>query len=760
MPAPLKQHAHRVASLNILVLLVLSLLFAGTALASKDDRPQVSQVDQLRAFTKVYGYARFFHPSDEAAEADWEKLAIDGAARILEMKKNESLDQVLLEIFRPVAPTIQIVDADDDDAELPLFDLPSSGGDVVAWQHSGVGVLNDGTYMSVRSNRDNYYGATYVSEITSLTQKIDPSELRGKEIRLSFAARLETPRSVGFPLGWGSGSFYAYLEDGDLGFYESMRGREIIDPEWRRYEIVGIVDEDAAEITLGVTFYFAGSLWLDAFECEVRNPDGIWESVELVNPGFEDVFPPLNGWDHPDGTFRFAVDVNEPFEGEGSALIANEATPCPDRLFEEMLALGEVIDKEIGCDLKVILPLAVPVETTEASASDGGGPGDDDTDSSVAATRIAAVAVGWNLFQHFYTYFDVLDIDWDEELTIALTGALEAQSDHEFFRVLEKLVAGLKDGHINLTGPDPDRNNATLPIRVDWIENQVVVTRSITPEVLPGDVVVEMDGTPAEEILEEAEQYVSASPQRTRYVGVWLFVRGMNHTEAVLTVRRDGEEFQVTLQRTLLYVPTIPRPDSISEISDGIYYVDLSRSPLSEINQVIDELASATGVIFDLRGYPMTLAEAVISHMIDDQVLSAIWNVPLALYPDRENLEWDTSGRWHISPQEPRIQGKIVFMTDVRAISYGESVMGIIEGYELAEIVGRPTAGANGNVNVLHLPGGFLSAWTGMKVLKHDGSQHHLIGILPTVPVELTIEGVRDGRDEDLEKAMEIIQGG
>jgi hypothetical protein len=45
-----------------------------------------------------------------------------------------------------------------------------------------------------------------------------------------------------------------------------------------------------------------------------------------------------------------------------------------------------------------------------------------------------------------------------------------------------------------------------------------------------------------------------------------------------------------------------------------------------------------------------------------------------------------------------------------------------------------------------------------MKVLKHDGSQHHLIGIQPTVPANRTIRGVIEGRDELLEKALEIVK--
>jgi C-terminal processing protease CtpA/Prc len=85
--------------------------------------------------------------------------------------------------------------------------------------------------------------------------------------------------------------------------------------------------------------------------------------------------------------------------------------------------------------------------------------------------------------------------------------------------------------------------------------------------------------------------------------------------------------------------------------------------------------------------------------------------------------------------------------------------LGIIEFYRLAEIVGSRTAGTNGNVNPFTLPGGYRISWTGMKVLKHDGSQHHGIGILPTVSVSRTIAGVTAGRDEVLERAIEIVGG-
>jgi C-terminal processing protease CtpA/Prc len=85
--------------------------------------------------------------------------------------------------------------------------------------------------------------------------------------------------------------------------------------------------------------------------------------------------------------------------------------------------------------------------------------------------------------------------------------------------------------------------------------------------------------------------------------------------------------------------------------------------------------------------------------------------------------------------------------------------MGIIDHYNLATTVGEPTAGCNGNVNQINLPCGYTVRWTGMKVLKHDGSQLHLKGFEPDYPVNKTIQAIREGRDEYLEKALEIARG-
>ena len=111
-----------------------------------------------------------------------------------------------------------------------------------------------------------------------------------------------------------------------------------------------------------------------------------------------------------------------------------------------------------------------------------------------------------------------------------------------------------------------------------------------------------------------------------------------------------------------------------------------------------------------------------------------------------------------MEPLKPLLTAKIIFIIDGRAVSYAESYMGFIEHYKLATIVGQPTAGTNGNLNSFMLPGGYYVTFTGMRVVKHDGSQHHGVGIIPNIRVERTIKGVREGKDEYLEKALELAE--
>lgn len=436
------------------------------------------------------------------------------------------------------------------------------------------------------------------------------------------------------------------------------------------------------------------------------------------------------------------------------------AAALPDSAPDPRRAL--VVD--LGAGVSAVLPLALyadaagtlPRAATAPPAPPASIPTGDDR-----GTRLAAVALGWNVLQHFYPYFDVVQADWPAELPRALRSAATDAGECSFLRTLRRMVAGLHDGHGGVGHPcEGGRRQA--PVVVEAVEGRptVVGVDSSAAGVRLGDVLLRIDGMPADSLVADAEAQASAATPQYRRAYVYpRLLRGRDSLVAVTVQRPDGDTATVTLRRLPLQAPPPMerRPEPVAQLRPGIWYVDLDRVTTAQFRAALPDLERAAGIVFDLRGYPDGLDPLMFfSHLLRDSATSAQWVIPVTTRPDRADTRWDRRAGWSLGPAAPYLAAPRVFITDGRAISFAESVMGIVEAYRMGEIVGEATAGTNGNVNPLPLPGGYSVGWTGMRVLKHDGSRHHGVGIAPTVPVQRTRAGVAAGRDELLERALEV----
>ncbi|HYK03219.1 MAG TPA: S41 family peptidase [Thermoanaerobaculia bacterium] len=97
-------------------------------------------------------------------------------------------------------------------------------------------------------------------------------------------------------------------------------------------------------------------------------------------------------------------------------------------------------------------------------------------------------------------------------------------------------------------------------------------------------------------------------------------------------------------------------------------------------------------------------------------------------------------------------------LIDERAISQSEHTGLVFEAIANTTFIGSPTAGANGNITRAVLPGSIYLTFTGMDVRHIDGRQLQRVGLVPHVPVPRTIEALAAGRDEVLEKALELAR--
>jgi C-terminal processing protease CtpA/Prc len=388
--------------------------------------------------------------------------------------------------------------------------------------------------------------------------------------------------------------------------------------------------------------------------------------------------------------------------------------------------------------------------------------------------RLAAVVIAWNVLQHFYPYFDVVPTDWPQALTTALTSAATDKNAVEFLSTLRRMMAALHDGHGRVTMEGGTA--VASPVGWDWVEGRLIITDVADAHgqaIERGDAVVAIDGKPVSEALREAEAGISsATPQ-------WLLARalgtGLHYDQALgaigegpksepLTLelepfRQPGARRKVTLERQVSHPVVEPRPEPIAEVKPGILYLDLTRISDDGWQAALPRMEAASGLILDMRGYPgRGLGVDFLRYLSEAPMKSAPMYVPLVTTPDHHDANFDGSAEWTLDPLKPHLKARKIFLTNGRAISFSETIMAIVEHYRLGEIVGGPTAGTNGNTNVFTVPGGYRITWTGMKVLKHDGSRHHGVGIAPTLPVSRTQAGVAAARDEVLERGLEMLK--
>ncbi|MFL6193238.1 MAG: S41 family peptidase [Thermoanaerobaculia bacterium] len=431
------------------------------------------------------------------------------------------------------------------------------------------------------------------------------------------------------------------------------------------------------------------------------------------------------------------------------------------------------IEVSLGRGVRALLPLTVykdalgSIPHTSAPAPAPDKPAGWTASGNDRTTRLADVALAWTVLQHFYPYFNVVQADWPAELPAALRTAAEDVDARAFVETLRRLMAAIDDGHARVTHSSWDLNYQ-LPLVWVWLDNQLVITWADpagAPGLGAGDVVLTLNGQPAQQAYrDELALAPGATPQHLRYRALQMLLLGpWNEAVQLRVLKAHGGVEEVTVRRTSFVggpggeMLSEPRPENLAEIRPGIIYVDINRLTDDDFINALDRLSAARGIIFDFRGYPWDMEWYTPLFFLNTESMGpARFDRPLVFRPDRQGWGY-TRSTFLDGPYDPFLTAKIAFITDGRAISFAESYMGIVEGYHLGEIVGEATAGTNGTINFIGLPGGYSLRFTGMRVTKHDGSQHHGVGIQPTVPVTQTYAGVAAGRDEFLEKAIEVV---
>lgn len=746
---------------------------------NRNEKDLEQKIQNLETFARLYGYARWFHPSDEAQEIDWDKFAILGVQKVENIKSSAALRDTLYRLFSPIVQGLQIYDAGKPQTfNSAILLSPDPNAKTVAWQHYGV-YLSDKSniYKSLRTNKSE---SDIPNENTKVMKYLSgAAQLSGKEVKFSGYFKCN------------KGRVKLFIMDSENGSYYNDHNILIESEKWEKREIALKMPQRATDIIYGFEVDGHGEVWADDFELIVNN-GGKWELVDTSNMGFESGKTEYKNEQIVDwitSVVYHIPQITDENPHSGNYCLKIEYT---GKMFDYMPQFGETTKEPIGNNLICVVPLALQTNGsfTYPKAEMASLNRLKSDLSCINANSIfnpqvnlASVAITWNVFQHFFPYFDVIDTDWKKVLGETLKNTLTNKRQKDFFVTMCKMIAQLDDGHGAIVNGEC---MYCLPVRFEVVENKIVITASEDTNLKKGDIIHKINGKPALEALEEVEKMISGSPQLRRYRALNILGAKLDSVpntnkessdssfnslgyksapnSTILVIERDGKEQNVSIINSRIgsiYFNQIDErkylSETIIEIDPGIYYVNMANCGVDNFEAKKTVLANAKAVIYDQRNICNLTFATIIPHLIEKKVASTWWYVPQTVYPNYKGVEFKKSN-WYIEPKQPFFKSKSIIINTSSIISSQETSMGIIDHYKLATTIGKTTAGCNGNVNIINLPCGYNVWWTGMKVLKHDDSQLYLKGFKPDFPVNETIQAIKEGRDEYLEKALEIAR--
>lgn len=466
-----------------------------------------TETNNIESFARLYGYVRWFHPSDEALEIDWNKFAVLGVQKVKNIQSADALKDTLFRLFSPIVPGLQI--NKNGKFNNSACQTPVTGGKVVAWQHNGVGlgiVKHTYIYRSIRSYidivSDTEIGKTYGINITDLV---------GKKLKFSGYLKKKAAKE-----GHQAALYIYPILRNNIGSPVVSHKIDITSEEWEKYELTMTVPEQSLVIRYGVMLSGSVEAWADDFQL-LMEENGIWKTIDHENMGFENgtINKYYGDWSSGAGPYNVEITDSGSYSGRYCMKAGYKGT-----LFDKMPCAGEAIREPIGRKLYCHIPLTL-YTTDGKSTYPKTGAGDlsrlkDELDrikinrkNFDSDVNLASIIVAWNVFQHFFPYMHVIGIDWDKELGQTIQSTLENTDNNEFEQTIMKLVAKLQDGHAGVSG----KWKYYLPASFDYIEDSIVVTSSKDSVLQKGDIIKKIDGKDAFEVLAEQEQTISGSRQ-------------------------------------------------------------------------------------------------------------------------------------------------------------------------------------------------------------------------------------------------------
>jgi C-terminal processing protease CtpA/Prc len=383
--------------------------------------------------------------------------------------------------------------------------------------------------------------------------------------------------------------------------------------------------------------------------------------------------------------------------------------------------------------------------------------------------RLLALFRYWNIIHYFFPYKYLIGTDWEDVLEEMIPIFIDAADADQYHLAVFQLAARTEDSH-SVTMSQRLVNYFGLffpPFKSSTIDGQIVVTyvyRYLVPDrdsLREGDIIKKAGDVPVETLIQEMDKYIPASNESSKQRNLNRYIFRGHTGRLKLTILREGLEKNVEVTRD--YNPNLVEQEELIDrgpiwkiLEGNIGYVDMGRLEQEHVDNAMNDLHDTRAIIFDIRKNPLGTPYLIAEHLNPDSVPFVKFTRPEPASPG----DFFISELYYCGPDsynENYYKGKVILLFNEFTQSHAEFTCMALQTAPRATLIGSQTSGADGNISTIYLPGDIKTYFSGIGVYYPDGSETQRIGIVPDIEVKPTIRGLREGRDELMEKALEFI---
>jgi len=380
----------------------------------------------------------------------------------------------------------------------------------------------------------------------------------------------------------------------------------------------------------------------------------------------------------------------------------------------------------------------------------------------------------WNMINYFYPYKYAIGENWNNVLGDCIPKFINSPNATDYVLTTLALIARVHDMHANIWSMNAAlsayKGKFAVPFSAKFIGEQLVVagyyndTLNIKQLVKPGDIIEKINGQDVGALVKKYLPYTPASNYATQLRDLaQQFLLRSSTTTFNLEIVRDGKRQNITvtgISRAAINYSIDGNPDPNAPgyylINDQIGYVFPGRYKNTDLPKIEELFAKTKGIIIDMRCYPSDFMPFTFVPFIKADESSFVkFTKGSASDPG-----WFVFKEIVTTPSLKLYKGKVVVIVNSTTQSQAEYTTMAFQSSPNVTVIGSQTAGADGDVSAIQLPGGIATMISGLGVYYPDGTETQRKGVKIDVIVKPTIEGIKAGRDELLERAKTIISGG